>query len=78
MAWTATVTLDADKTDVGLVAAIWNAGEADEFTYSRRATVSAGEAALFVDQAKAALVARNEKASREAPLAATLEGLLNG
>jgi len=77
MAWTSSVTLDADKENVGHATAIWNAGEEDQFTYSRRAGVNASEAAAFVAEAHAALIARDAKASREASLTAFLEGLLN-
>jgi len=45
MAWTAIVSLDKDKPNVGAARATWNAGEADAFTYSRRAEVSGADAA---------------------------------
>lgn len=77
MSWTVEITLDADKATVGTAAAIWNAGEADAFTYSRRATVSGADANAFVAEAEAALTARDTKAASEASLVTALEGLLN-
>ena len=74
--WTATVTLDADKIDVGSATATWNAGEPDEFTFSRRVKVSAAEGRAFAAEAVAARDDALARAAREAPLAATLTGFL--
>ena len=76
MAWTAQVTLDIDKTDVGMTTAIWNVGLPDEFQHSRRAKISVDEGQLFAKEAVAARRADIEKKAREAPLAITLAGML--
>jgi hypothetical protein len=76
MAWTVKVQLDADKNDVGIATATWNAGQPDEFVYTNRG--SADEIDKFVTAAKAALVAYQTQAATEAGYAATIEGGLNG
>jgi len=77
MAWTAKVTLDFDKPDVGFASATWNEGEADVFTYSRRAKVSGAEAAAFKVEAIAALAEHVAQTARNATLSATLTTLMN-
>jgi hypothetical protein len=77
MAWTATVNLDPDKPDTGLVIAIWNAGQADEFQYARRAKITAAEKTAFVSEAKAALAAYQTKVAAEANYASQLAAALN-
>lgn len=76
MAWTATIVLDADKPDVGTATAVWNAGQADEFTYSRRARMTLAEGQAFAAEAIAARDADAAKKAQEASLAATLANLL--
>ena len=77
MAWTGTVTLDRDKDDAGMASATWNAGEADAFTYSRRAKVSGSSAAAFKVDAIAALTAHVAWTEQNATLSATLTTLMN-
>ena len=77
MAWTAKVTLDFDKPDVGFASATWNEGEADAFTYSRRAKVSGAEAAAFKAEAIAALAVHVERVAQNDSLSATLTTLMN-
>jgi len=77
MAWTAHVTLDADKNDVGSATATWNEGQGDEFAYSRRARVSQAEGQAFALEAIAARDAHELKAAREATLSAALATMLN-
>jgi len=74
MAWIAVVTLDQDQNDVGTASATWNAGEVDEFTYSRRAKLTQAEANAFVAEAVAARDARAAKAAQETALTAILQG----
>jgi hypothetical protein len=54
MPWTSRVNVDVDKSDVGTATAIWNAGLADEFQYSRRAKMTAAEAQALKVEATAA------------------------
>lgn len=77
MPWTAEVTLDADKDDVGTATAVWNVGEADEFRYSRRARVTQAEAQAFAEEAIAARDAHEANAAQEANLSSTLTTILN-
>ncbi len=53
MAWTATVSLDKDKTDIGSASVTWDKDGADEFTYTERTDVS--QVAEFKVRAIAAL-----------------------
>jgi len=76
MPWTTTITLDADKPDVGTATAVWNAGQADEFTYSRRAKVNLAEGRAFAAEAVAARKAAAARRTQEASLAGTLADLL--
>lgn len=76
MPWTTTITLDADKPDVGTATAVWNAGQADEFTYSRRARMTLAEGQAFAAEAIAARDADAAKKAQEASLAGTLANLL--
>jgi len=73
MAWTVSVTLDADKTNVGTASAMWDADGDDEFTYSRRARVTDAEGDAFVAEAVAARDARAVRRERETELAAILQ-----
>lgn len=75
MAWTATVTLDADKTDVGTATAVWNTGLADQFTYTAR--IKQGQASAFIAAAKAAQSADVTKKSLEATFSASLTTAMN-
>ena len=77
MAWTSTIVLDEDKQSVGHATAVWNAGQADEFTYSRRVVVNATDGQTFAAEAKAARTAKIARTTREATLKATLDGYLN-
>lgn len=77
MAWTADVTLDADKDDVGTATAVWNEGKPDEFHHSRRARVTQAEGKAFAEEAIAARDAREAKTAREANLSGVLTTLLN-
>lgn len=76
MPWTATVILDADKSDVGTATAVWNAGQADEFHYSRRVKVNLAEGRAFAAEAVAARDAAAAKRTQEASLSGTLVDLL--
>lgn len=76
MAWTASITLDADKTDVGTATSTWNAGEATEFSYSRRVKVAVSEGKAFAAEAIAARDEAIAKRAREAALETTLTGML--
>lgn len=78
MPWTGTVVLDADKTNVGTAYATWNAGQPDQFVYSRRARMTAAERDAFVLEAKAALAAEQDKRTREATFSTSLTTALNG
>jgi len=78
MAWTVSISLDKDKDDVGTVAATWDQGGPEEFTYSRRATAGGGAAAAFKAEAEAALAAYLAKAAQEASLTASLTTFMNG
>lgn len=77
MGWTGRVLLDADKENVGSATAVWNEGEADECSYSRRARVTQADAEAFAAEAIAARDAREAQGAREATLAATLTTILN-
>lgn len=74
--WTATIVLDDDKSNVGTATAIWNAGQADEFRYSRRARMTIAEGRAFAAEAVAARDADVAKRTQEASLAGTLVDLL--
>ena len=74
--WTATVKLDADKTDVGSATAVWNAGGPDEFTYSKRLKVTVAEGQAFAAEAVAARDEAAARAVREVALSTTLTGFL--
>ena len=75
MAWTATVTLDPDKTDVGTATAVWNAGQADQFTYTNR--IKQGSAAAFITAAKAAQTAYASQKALQDSFSASLTTALN-
>ena len=77
MAWTARVTLDFDKPDVGTASATHNEGEPDAFTYSRRAKVSGADAAAFKFEAIAAKAAYAARMAENDSLSATLTTLMN-
>jgi len=77
MAWTAIVTLDADKVDVGTVEAIWNVTKEDELRYSRRAQVSGADLAAFVAEAKALLAAQPGKDALKSAAAIVVTNALN-
>ena len=74
--WVATLRLDDDKLDVGTATATWNAGEVDEFTYSKRVKVTVAEGRAFATEAVAAKRAVLARIARETPLAATLTTFL--
>lgn len=74
--WTATIVLDDDKSNVGTATAVWNAGQADEFHYSRRVTVNLAEGRAFAAEAVAARDVDVAKKTQEASLAGTLANLL--
>ena len=76
MPWTATVILDADKSDVGTATAVWNAGQADEFHYSRRVKVNLAEGRAFAAEAVAARDVDVAKKAQETSLSGTLANLL--
>lgn len=78
MAWTSNVTIDADKNNVGVAAAIWNAGLADEFTYTRRVSFTLAERNAFVAEAKAALTAYQTRSTQETTFEGQLNTALNG
>ena len=78
MAWTAIVSLDKDKPNVGAARATWNAGEADAFTYSRRAEVSGADAAAFLAEAIAARDAAAILDAENNRLSGVLTALMNG
>lgn len=77
MAWTSEVSLDADKTNVGWVTAIWNAGQATEFRYGARVRATMPELNAFVAAAKAALTAHQAKTAQEAIYVTTVTNALN-
>lgn len=63
MTWTVTIQGSAlDKSPVGNVAAVWNAGQPDEFTYAGRSALDVRGISDFAVAAKAALALR-ERAS---------------
>lgn len=68
MAWVPTITLDADKTNVGSVSAIFTDTDETTFTYGRRAKVSAADADAFVGEAIAGRNAWQEQKTRTAAL----------
>jgi hypothetical protein len=76
MPWTARITLDGDKPDVGTATATWNAGEPDEFSYSCRVKVSMTEGKAFAREANAAHTKAAAKTAREGSLAKILTDLL--
>ena len=78
MAWTVVVHLDEDKDDVGTVAATWNEGQADAFTYRRRAVASAGAAVRFKEEAEEALADKQARTVREGQLSTVLANIMNG
>jgi len=63
MAWDATVTLDGDKADVGLVVAVFTDTDATTFSYSARVRADAGGRDGFI---QAAIAARNAWRTRKA------------
>lgn len=77
MPWIATVTLDPDKSDVGIASAIWNKGLSDEFKYSRRVKISVAEKNAFVTEAKAALAASQNQNTKEVDYSTQLTQALN-
>jgi hypothetical protein len=62
MAWDATVTLDADKTDVETVTAVFTDTDATTFSYSARVRADAGGRDAFI---AAAIAARNAWRTRK-------------
>ncbi len=68
MPWTGTVTLDADKADVGNATATFTDTDATEFSHSARVQLNAAGLASFVAAAKAARDAWKAKKVAEAPL----------
>lgn len=77
MAWTATISLDPDKPDVGIATGIWNVGLPDQFIYSRRAKMNVTDKAAFVAEAHAALTASQTKTTNEATFVTALATALN-
>ena len=78
MAWTAVIRLDEDKTDVGTVQCIWNAGQADQFVYSKRIAIRVAAGQALAAEAQAALAKRDAKVVRTDQLIPIMEGYLNG
>lgn len=78
MAWTASVSTDPDKDDVGLATVTWNFGLEDEFVYQERVKISVASANVLKAKAIAAKADRDAKAVRDANLANTLTGIMNG
>lgn len=54
MRWVSSVILDVDKEDVGTASAAFTDTDSAVFSYSRRAAITAEDAALFVAEAIAA------------------------
>jgi hypothetical protein len=78
MAWTVeTVTLDADKPDVGSVTMTWDKAGPDEFTYSTRAQVAADTRQEVLDAANAAKDAELTKRANEAALKTNFQAWLD-
>ena len=78
MAWTSTVTLDADREDCGTVTVVWNAGLSDEMTLGLgRWIVDASSKAAIVAAANAAKAARILQESKEVTLETVLDTALN-
>lgn len=77
MAWTAAISLDTDKPDVGMATGVWNSGLPDQFTYSRRAKMNVADKAQFVIDARAALAAFQTRTSAEATFVTALATALN-
>jgi len=77
MAWTSKIVIDKDKTNVGQATAIWNAGQTDEFKYSRRVTFTVAEKNAFVAEAIAAKAARATLTTAEASFESQLTTALN-
>ncbi len=77
MAWTVSMTLDADKADVGSIVATWNAGEPDEFVYSRRARADGSDLSDFVREALNARATRLTVDSRSEDCAMKVQSALN-
>lgn len=73
--WTVTCREQPGKEYVGGVAATWNAGQPDEFTFS--AEGERPRVPEFVAAAKAALAAHQARTAREAEVAAEIAALLN-
>ena len=67
MAWDATVSLDGDKADVGLVTAVFTDTDATTFSYAARVRADAGGRDGFI---QAAIAARNAWRTRKASEAA--------
>ena len=78
MAWTASIRLDEDKTDVGTVQCIWNAGQPDQFVHSKRIALRVAAGNALAAEAKAALAKRDAQAVRTSELIPIMEGYLNG
>lgn len=77
--WKATVTIDSDKTDIGMASATHtDLITSEKFTYSRRIKMVAGEKAAFVSEAKAALASHATKKTRDVDLSTQLTDALNG
>lgn len=77
MAWTGTIALDPDKPDVGVATAVWDTGQADVFTYSRRAKMSVADKNAFVIEAHAALTAFQALTTAQVTFATSLTTALN-
>lgn len=77
MAWTAYVQTDADKDDVGSARAVWNEGQADEFSYSRRVKICVAEADAFKAEAVEALAAHNARVAADSAYSDYLSGVMN-
>ena len=77
MAWTVTFTPDNDKEDVGSATAVWNAGLADEFTFTARIRANRDGIAEFKKDALAAKDERDATATKGTTLAADIEAEMN-
>ena len=80
MTWTAIVTLDKDKDDVGTVTATWtdDASSLPDFVFDERVQVTQAAGDQFATDANAALADRNSRLAKETDLIAIMEGKLNG
>lgn len=79
MAWTVSISLDANSNTSGVVSVTWDSGGAEQFTYSARHDTSTFSASAFKAAAEvkrdAFLVKREAVATKETALADYMNGV---